>query len=145
MIRDYSYSSEVAAGTNHVITGRYNVKPRRGTHAPHHCFACRRSCIDGYLDGRQCLPNDELGYDYPPPPPPDYYPPPPAYYRPPPPPPAYYLPPADYEPPADAGLQLRFDPDEARYSPPNPAFKTWNNCPPNFTVQDGLCKPYTGR
>jgi hypothetical protein len=29
--------------------------------------------------------------------------------------------------------------------PPNPAFKTWNNCPPNFTVQDGLCKPYTGR
>jgi hypothetical protein len=31
-----------------------------------------------------------------------------------------------------------------RYSPPNPAFKTWNNCPPNFTVQDGLCKPYTG-
>jgi hypothetical protein len=35
--------------------------------------------------------------------------------------------------------------DEARYSPPNPAFKTWNNCPPNFTVQDGLCKPYTGR
>jgi hypothetical protein len=35
--------------------------------------------------------------------------------------------------------------DEARYSPPNPAFKTWNNCPPNFTVQDGLCKPYRGR
>jgi hypothetical protein len=38
---------------------------------------------------------------------------------------------------------LRFDlgggrRDEARYSPPNPAFKTWNNCPPNFTVQDGL-------
>src|SRR6266481_9241603 len=54
MIRDYSYSSEVAAGTNHVITGRYNVKPRRGTHALHHCFACRRSCIDGYRDGRQC-------------------------------------------------------------------------------------------
>jgi hypothetical protein len=99
-----------------------------------------------YHNGRQCVPDDELGYDYPPPPPPpDYYPPPPAYYPPPPPPPAYYLPPADYEPPADRGLQLRFDPDEARYSPPNPAFKTWNNCPPNFTVQDGLCKPYTGR
>jgi len=29
--------------------------------------------------------------------------------------------------------------------PPNPAFKTWNNCPPNFTVQDGVCKPYRGR
>jgi hypothetical protein len=99
-----------------------------------------------YHDGRQCVPDDELGYDYPPPPPPpDYYPPPPAYYRPAPPPPAYYLPPADYDPPADRGLQLRFDLDEARYSPPNPAFKTWNNCPPNFTVQDGLCKPYTGR
>jgi hypothetical protein len=100
-----------------------------------------------YHNGRQCVPDDELGYDYPPPPPsPDYYPPPPAYYPPPPPPPpAYYLPPADYESPADRELQLRFDPDEARYSPPNPAFKTWNNCPPNFTVQDGLCKPYTGR
>jgi hypothetical protein len=54
-------------------------------------------------------------------------------------------PPRYYEPP---GPQLRLDlggRDEARYSPPNPAFKTWNNCPPNFTVQDGLCKPYTGR
>jgi hypothetical protein len=42
------------------------------------------------------------------------------------------------------GPQLRLDlggRDEARYSPPNPAFKTWNNCPPNFTVRDGLCKP----
>jgi hypothetical protein len=53
----------------------------------------------------------------------------------------------DYE--RDRGPPLRFDlggrRDEARYSPPNPAFKTWNNCPPNFTVQDGLCKPYRGR
>jgi hypothetical protein len=31
--------------------------------------------------------------------------------------------------------------DEPRYSAPNPAFKTWNNCPPTYTVQDGLCKP----
>src|SRR5260221_771332 len=29
--------------------------------------------------------------------------------------------------------------------PPNPAYKTWNNCPPNFAVQNGLCKPYSGR
>jgi hypothetical protein len=29
--------------------------------------------------------------------------------------------------------------------PPVSSFKTWNNCPPNFTVQDGLCKPYRGR
>ena len=35
--------------------------------------------------------------------------------------------------------------DEAQYSPPNPAFRTWNNCPPLYTVQDGLCKPYKGR
>jgi hypothetical protein len=50
--------------------------------------------------------------------------------------------------PSPYGPQLRLDlggRDEARYSPPNPAFKTWNNCPPNFTVQDGLCKPYRGR
>jgi hypothetical protein len=93
-----------------------------------------------YYDGRGCVPETEPGYYYPPPPPPpDYYPPPP--------PPAYYLPPPGYEPPVDRGPQLRFDlgDDEARYSPPNPNFKTWNNCPPNFTVQDGLCKPYSGR
>jgi hypothetical protein len=34
---------------------------------------------------------------------------------------------------------------EPSAQPPNPAFSTWNNCPPNFTVQDGLCKPYRGR
>ena len=34
---------------------------------------------------------------------------------------------------------------EPSAQPPNPAFNTWNNCPPNFTVQDGLCKPYRGR
>jgi hypothetical protein len=47
-----------------------------------------------------------------------------------------------------AGPQLRFDlggGDEPQYSPPNPAFRTWNNCPPLYTVQDGLCKPYKGR
>jgi hypothetical protein len=21
---------------------------------------------------------------------------------------------------------------------------TWNGCPPNFTIQDGVCKPYRG-
>jgi hypothetical protein len=44
----------------------------------------------------------------------------------------------DYGPP-DRGPQLRLDlggrREEGRYSPPNPAFKTFNNCPPNFTVQ----------
>jgi hypothetical protein len=28
--------------------------------------------------------------------------------------------------------------------PPNPSFNTWNNCPPNYTVQGGMCKPYRG-
>jgi hypothetical protein len=23
--------------------------------------------------------------------------------------------------------------------------RTWNGCRPNYTVQDGVCKPYTGR
>jgi hypothetical protein len=84
--------------------------------------------------------------------PPDYYrPPAPDYHQPPPPPPAGYFQPPPYQreyyaPPQERGPQLWSDQDDdARYSPPHPAFKTWNNCPPNFTVQDGLCKPYTGR
>jgi hypothetical protein len=82
-----------------------------------------------YYNGRRCVPQDEPGYGYRR----DYGPP---QYR------------GDYGP-VDRGPGLRLDlggrRDEARYSPPNPAFKTWNNCPPNFTVQDGLCKPYRGR
>jgi hypothetical protein len=81
-----------------------------------------------YYNGRRCVPMDAPMYRR------DYGPP---QYR------------GDYGPPVDRGPGLRLDlggrRDEARYSPPNPAFKTWNNCPPNFTVQDGLCKPYTGR
>jgi hypothetical protein len=73
-----------------------------------------------YYNGRRCVPQDGPGYGGP-------------YQR-------------DYGPP---GPQLRLDlggrRDEPRYSPPNPGFKTWNNCPPNYTVQDGRCKPYTGR
>ena len=26
-----------------------------------------------------------------------------------------------------------------------PRYRTWNGCPPGYTVQDGRCKPYTGR
>jgi hypothetical protein len=96
-----------------------------------------------YYDGRGCVPA---------PLPPDYYrPPAPDYYQPPPPPPAGYFQPPPYQReyyalPQERGPQLWSDQDDdARYSPPHPAFKTWNNCPPNFTVQDGLCKPYTGR
>ena len=35
--------------------------------------------------------------------------------------------------------------DEGRYSAPNPKIRTFNNCPQGYTVQDGRCKPYTGR
>jgi hypothetical protein len=82
-----------------------------------------------YYNGRRCVPQDEpYGYG---PPPRRGYGPPAGYYEPTP------------------GPQFRLDlggrRDEGQYSPPNPAFKTWNNCPPNFTVQDGLCKPYRGR
>lgn len=31
---------------------------------------------------------------------------------------------------------------------PGPAYNggwdTWNGCPPNYTIQDGFCKPYRG-
>jgi hypothetical protein len=71
-----------------------------------------------YYNGRRCVPQDEPGYR-----------PGPRYYE-------------------DRGPGIRLDlggrRDERRYSPPNPAFKTFNNCPPTYTVQDGLCKPYTG-
>jgi hypothetical protein len=84
-----------------------------------------------YYNGRRCVPQDGPGYGSP-------------YQR-------DYGPPygRGYGPPEDRGPQFRLDlggrRDERRYSPPNPAFKTFNNCPPNYTVQDGLCKPYTGR
>jgi|SRR5947208_2556261 len=76
-----------------------------------------------FYNGRRCVPMDE----------PSYYGP---RYR------GEY-----YGQPVQPGPQIMVGPgrDEPRYSPPNPAFKTWNNCPPNFTVQDGLCKPYRGR
>jgi hypothetical protein len=43
------------------------------------------------------------------------YPPPPGYYPPPPPPPGYYY-----------------------------GRRAWNGCPPNYTIQGGVCKPYQG-
>jgi hypothetical protein len=27
---------------------------------------------------------------------------------------------------------------------PNGRYNTWNGCPPNYTIQDGVCKPYRG-
>jgi hypothetical protein len=72
-----------------------------------------------YYNGRRCVPQDEPGYG----PPQRYYGPPPRYYEP---------PPRYYEPP---GPQLRLDlggRDEARYSPPNPAFKDVEQLPAEF-------------
>ena len=84
-----------------------------------------------FYNGRRCVPQDGYG------PPPNQR----GYGE-----PRYER---GYGPPVERGPQLRLDlggrRDVGRYSPPNPAFKTFNNCPPNFTVQDGLCKPYTGR
>jgi hypothetical protein len=119
---------------------------RGGTHEPQHWLVHRVAALaligtvaeaaDGcgrgmYYNGRRCVPQDGPGYG-------------PPYQR-------DYGPPygRGYGPPEDRGPQFRLDlggrRDEGRYSPPNPAFKTFNNCPPNYTVQDGLCKPYTGR
>jgi hypothetical protein len=60
------------------------------------------------------------------------------------PPPQYEPPPARYYEPPVAGL-LEVGRDEPQYQPPSPGFRTWNNCPPLYTVQDGFCKPYKGR
>jgi hypothetical protein len=31
------------------------------------------------------------------------------------------------------------------FSSPTRRYRTWNGCPNGYTVQDGVCKPYTGR
>jgi hypothetical protein len=75
-------------------------------------------------------PTASVRAQFPPQPPPVYYPsppppPPPGYYPPPLPPPVYYPPPHRY-----------------RYYPPSPRWRY--GCPPHYTVQGGLCKPYRG-
>lgn len=32
-----------------------------------------------------------------------------------------------------------------RYYREQPRYRTWNGCPPGYTVQDGDCRPYRGR
>jgi len=78
-----------------------------------------------YYNGQRCVPQDGPGYGYGPPS--RNYGPPAGYYE------------------APPRIDLGGRRNEPRYVPPNSAFKTPNNCPPNYTVQDGLCKPYTGR
>jgi hypothetical protein len=73
----------------------------------------------------------------------------PRYYEPPPPPPRryyrerYYSEPRHYGPPRVYG-ERRYHRSEEGYASPAPRWRTWNGCPPNFTVQDGVCKPYRG-
>lgn len=38
----------------------------------------------------------------------------------------------------------RYQNDEG-FSSPSRRYRTWNGCPNGYTVQDGVCKPYTGR
>jgi hypothetical protein len=44
----------------------------------------------------------------------------------------------------DGPRYQRFYNDGPRYYPPNPKWRTWNGCPPHFTIQGGVCKPYRG-
>lgn len=42
----------------------------------------------------------------------------------------------------------RYDDDRyyrGRHYREQPRYRTWNGCPHGYTVQDGVCKPYTGR
>jgi hypothetical protein len=53
------------------------------------------------------------------------------------------------------GLHVHVGRHHRHYHTPPPApyygypgygggYNTWNGCPPNFTIQDGVCKPYRG-
>ena len=91
----------------------------------------RDGCGRGlYFDGYRCVREPYYG-----PPPGRYYGPPPERY---------------YGPPRDEGPVLRFDfgggRDDRRYAPPVRGRNGSRSCPQrNYTIQDGLCKPYTGR
>lgn len=98
----------------------------------------RDGCGRGYYyDGYRCAP--ERYYR---PPPDRYYGPPPGYYEPP--------PPRYYGPPPESGPVLRFDfgggGDDRRYARPERGRDGRLTCAQRgYTIQDGLCKPYTGR
>ena len=78
-----------------------------------------------------------------------------AYYPPPPPPGRYYGPPPEryYGPPRDEGPVVRFDfggggggGGDRRYAAPIRGRDGRPGCAQRgYTVQDGLCKPYSGR
>ena len=34
--------------------------------------------------------------------------------------------------------------ERRRYYPDRRVYRTWNGCPPRYTIQDGICKPYRG-
>jgi hypothetical protein len=66
-----------------------------------------------------------------------YYAPQPRYYQPAPQP--YYQQREYYR-----GGGGRYENDEG-YRSPSRRSGTWNGCRPGYTIQDGVCKPYTGR
>jgi hypothetical protein len=88
----------------------------------------RDGCGRGlYWNGYRCAP------EYYGPPPGSYYGPPPGSY---------------YGPPPDRGPSFLFEfggRNEPQYRPPARAPRGQPVCPRNYTVQDGVCKPYTGR
>jgi hypothetical protein len=96
----------------------------------------RDGCGRGfYYNGYRCAP--ERYYR---PPPDRYYGPPPGYYGPP--------PPRYYGPPRDEGTVLQFNfggGDDRRYARPVRGRGGRLTCAQrNYTIQDGLCKPYRG-
>ncbi len=65
------------------------------------------------------------------------------YYPPPPPPPPYY-----YGQPTfngcPPGYTVQGGVCKPYRGPTGGGWRTWNGCPPRYTVQDGVCKPYRG-
>jgi len=74
-----------------------------------------------------------------------YYPPPPPGYYPPPPPGYYPPPPPDYGyRPCPPGYTVQGGVCRPYQGPEGGGYRTWNGCPRGYTVQGGECRPYRG-
>jgi hypothetical protein len=65
------------------------------------------------------------------------------YYPPPPPPPPYYYGYRTYNG-CPPGYTVQGGGCRPYRGPVGGGWRTWNGCPPHYTVQDGVCKPYRG-
>ena len=65
------------------------------------------------------------------------------YYYPPPPPPPYYYGQPTYNG-CPPGYTVQGGVCKPYRGPTGGGWRTWNGCPPRYTVQDGVCKPYRG-